>query len=217
MWTSNPTEIKGSSCEYAQSVSTAQGSSWLEPYVVPTHYCAVNDVLYQNGLGCGSCFKISYNGVGGTDPGLAGGNSAIVQVVDSGSDKEFDCFLDVFTIITGSSTGIFPITYTSVPCTTSISTEATPSPTVVILDGDNAWYVKVLIAGGRTSVQALQLTLGTTTYPMERVSGATWKAQLEGLTNLPISFDVMLADKSTHIIQGCFQGLWPVPTSSQCS
>lgn len=50
--------------------------------------------------------------------------SAVIQVVDLGIAKEFDCFSEV-------------------PC-------AVTGPSVVILGGSNTWCVKVLFAGGPT-------------------------------------------------------------------
>lgn len=208
MWTTNPTAIEGSSCEYAQAASTAQGSSWLAPYVNQNRYCAVSALLHQSGMGCGQCYAIEYSGQGGTDPRRAG--SAVIQVVDSGSAKEFDCFLDVFQEITGSNTGVFPITYTQVACQVT-------GPTVVILDGNNAWYVKVLFAGGSTGVQAAQMKVGLTNYTMDRVGGATWKASLTGTENESVTFYLSFADGSKSTIGNCFGGAWPVATSSQCT
>lgn len=207
MWTESPSAVLGSSCEYAGATSTANSASWLEPYVNQHRYCAVNDQMHQMGMGCGECFVIEYSGQGGTDPGRAG--SAVIQVVDSGSAKEFDCYLNVFEEITGSSTGIFPIAYTKIPC------EVT-GPTAVILDGNNAWYVKVLFAGGSAGVQAARMAIGSTNYSMERVSGATWKANLSGKENQAVTFHLSFSDGSEKTITNCFPGGWPVATSSQC-
>ena len=168
----------------------------------------MSDALYQSGLGCGKCYQISYNGVGGTDPGRSG--SAVIQVVDSGSAKEFDCFIDAFTEITGATTGAFPIQYSEVKCTIT-------GPTVVILDGNNAWYVKVLFAGGTTGVMSAKIDIGASSYTMDRVSGATWKANLTGQTNKPVIFSITYADGTTSAVTNCFGGTWPVATSSQCS
>lgn len=208
MWTKDPNAIKGSSCEYAQDASTAKGSSWLVPYVNKLHYCAVSDALYKSGLGCGKCFRISFSGVGGTDPGRAG--SSVIQVVDSGSAKEFDCYLDAFTEIAGAVTGVFPIQYSQVDCTKA-------GPTAVILDGDNAYYVKVLFAGGITGVQSTRIQIGASSYAMDRVSGATFKASLTGQTNQAVTFFITYAGGATDTISGCFGGAWPVSTSSECS
>ena len=107
-------DVQRFSCEYAQPDSTTDGATWLEPYVSQNRFCGVNFELYQSGMGCGDCYVLEYSGQGGTNPGRPG--SATVQVVDSGGGAEFNCFLDVFTEITGSDTGEFPITYSKVPC-----------------------------------------------------------------------------------------------------
>jgi hypothetical protein len=208
MWTSSPSAVQGSSCEYAQPASTAKGSSWLVPHVNALRYCAVSDALYKGGLGCGQCYRITYAGVGGTDPGKAG--SDIIQVVDSGSAKEFDCFLDAFTAITGAVTGVFPIQYAPVSCTAS-------PPIIVVLDGNNSYYVKVLLAGGTTSVKSASLQIGSTTYTLDRVSGATWKAALSGRTDQQVSFTILYTDGVTETVSRCFGGIWPVATGAQCS
>lgn len=207
MWSTDPNVARGGSCEYAHAASIAQGNSWMQPYLSQSKYCAVDSALYQNGAGCGKCYEISYLGVGGTDPGRAG--TERIQVVDSGSAKEFDCVLGAFETITGTNTGIFPITYTEIPC------ESTPV-TAVILDGNNAWYVKVLFAGGTTSVSAASITVGSNQWSMDRVSGATWKANLDGTTNQSVSFRIQYSNGATETLTGCFGGSWPVATSSQC-
>jgi hypothetical protein len=89
---------------------------------------------------------------------------------------------------------------------------------VVVLDGPNAGYVKVLVAGGQTGVSAVTLTLGgTKQYNMYRGGGATWATSLEGLTNVSVRFDVTYADGSTGFVDGCYDGSWPVAIGSQCS
>ena len=86
----------------------------------------------------------------------------------------------------------------------------------VILDGDNAWYVKILFAGGSEGVHAASMDIGSTNYSMERVSGATWKATLSGIENQPVTFHMSFSDGSEKTIKNCFQRGWPVATSSQC-
>jgi len=62
--------------------------------VKPKMYCAVSEDLYQKGKGCRQCYRVSWDGVGGTDPGTPG--STEIQVVDSGAGgvDHFDCYLD---------------------------------------------------------------------------------------------------------------------------
>ena len=210
MWTTDSNAVKGSSCEYATSTATSGPSEpWLTNYVNPGMYCAVSDDLYQSGVGCGSCYRVVYNGVGGTDPAVAG--SALIQVVDSGAGgtKHFDCYITAHKRITSATTGVFPVAYAKVPC------QASPLA-AVILDGNNAWYTKVLFAGGTTGVKAATMTIGGTTVTMSKVSGATWSASLSGATNKAVSFKLTFSNGTTGTISGCFNNVWPVATGRQC-
>lgn len=211
MWAEgNPGPVTASSCEYASSAATSLGSSWLVPYVKPLYYCAVNSNLYLSGKGCGRCFRISYNGTGGTDPGRAG--STDIQVVDSGSAKEFDCHLTAFSAITNATTGVFPIQYQQIECSPAAT------PIVVILDGDNAYYVKILIAGGVTGVSSASITIGNNTFNASGNNGATYIFSITGTTNVKVYFTINFLDGTTQIIDNnCFNGKWPVPVGSQCS
>lgn len=207
MWTTDNNAIKGSSCGFADISATALGDRWLNNYVKKKMYCAVNDKVWNGGQACGRCYRISYSGTGGTDPGRAG--SAVIQVVDSGSSEEFDCFLDAHMKITGANTGNFPITYRQVPCQAS-------NTTIVMLDGENAWYTKVLVAGGTRGVKSVKMAVGGKTYSMLRSVGATWYAQLAGKTGGATVFTVAYEGNTTKVLRGCFKD-WPVPTSTQCS
>lgn len=213
-WTgSEPGPLQGSSCEYAQPDSTALGASWLSPYVDGGMYCAVSDDLFNGGEGCGKCYRITYTS-GGSNAGQAQPGSADIQVVNSGAGGflHFDCFDTAHQAITGISTGIHPVSYTEIPCTNS-------PPSVVILDGPNAYYVKVLVAGGRTGVKAVKVYLDGNAISMNRNSGATWAAGLAGVEGLDVevSFEVTFSDNTVTRIENCFDGRWPVHKSEQCS
>ncbi|GKY99161.1 hypothetical protein MPSEU_000871600 [Mayamaea pseudoterrestris] len=210
MWTTSPSAVQGSSCEYASSTSTSGGNTpWLRSYVTPGMYCAVSDDLYESGVSCGSCYRVSYSGSGGSDLGRAG--STIVQVVDfgAGGSKHFDCYVAAHQAISGANTGVFPVAYAKVNCQRS-------PLAAVVLDGNNAYYTKVLFAGGVTGVQAASITVGTITTPMLRVSCATWAASLTGATNKAVSFQLTFSDGTTGSIFGCFSNAWPVATGTQC-
>ena len=129
----------------------------------------------------------------------------------AGGQNHFDCFIDAFSTITGAKTGKFPISYEEVDC------EDSPLA-VVVLDGPNANYVKVLVAGGKTGVQAVSLTLdGSKQYTMNKVVGATWAASLpDGLKDVSVQFEVTFDDGSTETAGNCFGGKWPVGIGSQC-
>jgi hypothetical protein len=208
MWTTNPTAVQGSSCEMAHPASVAKGNAWLKPYVTTNkRYCAVDDKLRASGMSCGTCYKITYTGQPATDPGRPG--SAVIQVVDSGSAKEFDCFVDVFKEITGASTGVFPIYYKQVDCVET-------GPTVVVLEGNNVWYTKVLVVGGHTGVKAISMTIDGQRYNLQRNGGATWATSLTGRKGAT-TFSITYRDDTSAELLGCFGGSWPVAPSSQCT
>ena len=176
-------------------------------------YCAVSEDLFDNGVGCGKCYRVSYDGnpESGTDPGRAG--SAEIQVVNSGAggEKHFDCFLDAHEKITGTDTGVFDVTFDEIPCKES-------SLTAIVLEPNNAGYVKVLFAGGTTGVAAADITVGGVKYPMYKNSGATWAASLQGSTQGGVQFDVTFADGSVKTLYDCFSSQWPATNmGEQCS
>jgi len=209
MWTENPSDVRGASCEYASSTATARGNGWLSPYVSGGNYCAVSEDLFKGGAGCGKCYSVSYDGSPASNPGRAG--SAVIQVVNSGAGgaNRFDCFINGFKTISGSSTGIFPIKFLPVNCLGA-------PPTAVILDGNNSFYVKVLFSGGATGVVSAKLRIGGAMFDMTRSSGATFYANTNGASG-QASFEVSYDNGSKATIGGCFGGAWPVATSSICA
>lgn len=221
MWTTSPDAVIGSSCEYANSASTVFGDTpWLDAYVNTGMYCAVSDDLYDDGVGCGDCYLIEYDAADPNTQGTTTSGSAIVQVVESGAggSKHFDCYVDAYRTITGTDTGIYEIgpvgSYARVDCDTT-------GPLAVIMDGNNAYYVKVLFAGGTNGVADATVRLGSgssaKSFPMSKVSGATWSAGLDGTANEVVEFDVTFANGDTATIANdCFGGAWPVQTGSVC-
>merc|ERR1712150_279841 len=181
--------------------------SATSPYVASRAYCAADDGLYQQGATCGACFRVSYDGSKATDNGRPG--SLVVQIVDSGSAKTFDCQVDAFEAITGSRTGIIPITYEPVDCET-----ADDGPVATVLDGDNAWYTKVIFSNLPGAVVSADLTVNGASFSMSRVGGATWKASPAGATG-SASFTVTLQDGRSVDFGSCFD-TWPVPTGTHC-
>ena len=206
MWSGSPTTVVGGSCEYANAANSGIGSSAASsPYLAARAYCAADDALYNSGAACGSCWQVAYDGSPATDLGRPG--SAVVQIVDSGSAKTFDCHLDVFKAITGASTGIFPITYTPVDC------DVQGGPVATVLDGNNAWYTKVIFSNLVQAVVAAELYLAGRTFSMTRVSGATWSASPAGASG-PAAFRVVLTS-GAEVFFECFDS-WPVESGSFC-
>lgn len=207
-WQTPTYAIPPGSCQMTQEPFIAEGSTWLDPYITNgTRCCAVPIEMFEKGLDCGTCYEITYTGEPATNPGRAG--SATVQVINHGDIKGFDCQLEVFQEITGATGGIFPVHFTQVDCI------YTP-PTVVVLTGDNAYFTKVLVVGGHTGVKAVSMNLGGTQYELSRFSGATWATKLVG-TSGATSFSITYRDGKSEKVSNCFDGKWPVATSSQCS
>jgi len=151
---------------------------------------------------------VTYDGSEGTDPGRPG--SLVVQIVDSGSAKTFDCHVDAFAEITGARTGVFPIIYEPVDCDTAPGQGAV----VTVLGGNNAWYTKVIFSNLPQGVHAAKLQLDGATFPMTRVGGATWSASPGGRTGVA-SFVVSLEGGDSVEFKDCF-AQWPVPTLQSC-
>ena len=205
-WNQADAPLNLASCEYAQPNSISGGNTpWLAPYVNQKKDCAVSEDLFQGGAACGKCFLISYSG-----------NQDIIQVVNNGAggQRHFDCDTSAFSKITGgATTGIFqPVSYEEVDC------EDSPLSVVVLPPEGNLWYTKVLLAGGKTAVQAATLTLDGSEHPMSRVSGATWKADPNGLkgNQVQVRFDVTYDDGSKKSVHGCFDGKWPAGVGTSC-
>ena len=164
---------------------------WNVAYVHTGMHCAVSSDLFNGGEGCDKCFELDYGGEDGTNWASAG--PAIFQVTNSGAGgvHQFDCFEDAFYQLTGITTGIFLISYREMDCP-----EAT-NVYIVVLGGSNPWYVKVLVAGGHTSVSAVSIELDGTTISMGRNFGATWTDDGLGDRKGPDRFVVTFSDGST--------------------
>ncbi|CAE8684030.1 unnamed protein product, partial [Polarella glacialis] len=209
MWSDSATTIVGGACEYANAANGGvQSPAATSPYITSKAYCAAGYALYAAGAACGSCWRISYDGSPATDPGRAG--SLVVQLVDTGSAKIFDCQLSAFQIITGATSGIFPVTYEPVGCDTAPSGAA-----ATVLDGQNAWYTKVIFSNLPSAVLAAELSVAGKSFAMSRVSGATWSANTDGSTGAA-SFVVTLEGGMQVSFPSCFAS-WPVAASSSCS
>merc|ERR1712190_605377 len=166
----------------------------------------------MGGASCGACFRVSYDGSEATDSGRPG--SMVVQIVDSGSAKTFDCQVDAFETITGARTGVFPITYEPVDCDAADGQGAVAT----VLDGDNAWYTKVIFSNLPAAVASAELIVNGASFDMSRAGGASWQASAGDLGSLTgsASFHVVLEEGSRMNFDSCFDS-WPVPAGSHCS
>jgi len=195
-------------CEYADTTNGgAKSPAATSPHVVSGRYCGVSEQMFAGGASCGACYKVSYSGEGGTNPGRAG--SAVVQVVNQASEV-FACHKDVFQAITGATTGIFPITYTEVACEVESQVGV-----ATVLDGKNAYYTKAIFSDLPHAVTSAKLKIGKKSFLMDRVAGATFKANTDGDV-ASASFELILADGSTNKLTPCFES-WPVATGSSCA
>merc|ERR1712086_1138316 len=178
----------------------AKSPAATSPHVVSGRYCGVSEKIFAGGARCGACYKVSYSGEGGTNPGRAG--SAVVQVVDQASEV-FACHKDVFQSITGATTGIFPITYTEVACEVESAVGV-----ATVLDGNNAYCTKAIFSDLPHAVSSAKLKIGTESIPMKRVAGATFVASTPSGTQASASFELTLADGSINKMAPCFKS-WP--------
>ena len=214
MWNAGPNVMVDGKCEYANGVNGGMNSPAAQssPYIKEQRYCAVNPTLFANGLACGRCYKISFDGKKGSDANCRRAGEAFIQVVDrSASSREFDCHLNVYNKITGCNTGEMFITYTPVEC------QGKGPPTVTVLDGGNAWSTKVIFSGLSRGVSAASMTLGAKKYPFKRTSGATWTAKLDGTRgSIPVSFQLTLENSQEVTLPNCFSK-WTQATKASCS
>ena len=184
---------------------------WNVPYIHTSMHCAMSSDFFNEGEGCGKCFQLDYGGKSGTN--LASAGLAIVQVTNSGASgsDHFDCFDNVFYQLTGIMMGIFPISYQKMDCCQATNVY------IVVLGDSTPWYVKVLVAGGHTSVLAMSIELDGRTISMGHSSGAMWIA--DGLDNRkgPTQSVVTFSNGSTKRVGNCFPK-WPHGSiGTQCS
>ena len=96
---------------------------------------------------------------------------------------------------------MFLITYEPVDCDTVSDQGAGPVATV--LDGNNAWYTKVVFSNLPRAVEAAEIVIGTKTFVMQRVSGATWSASTGGAKGAA-SFAITLQGGAKVKLADCF-------------
>jgi len=170
-------------------------------------YCAIASGLFNNGESCGDCYRVSWDGVQGSDPGTPG--SADIQVVDeNGAGNAFDCFVDAFHEITGAYTGEFNIKYEKIECAGATKGHVIVMPE----DLGNAYYTKVLFAGGPSGVKSVKVIIDDQPYPLTIRSGATFAGSLGGKSgsNVHIKYEVEFSDGGFQTIDNdCHGGVWP--------
>ena len=92
----------------------------------------------------------------------------------------------------GATTGIFPITHTEVACEVDSAVGV-----ATVLDGKNAYYTKAIFSDLPHAVSSAKLKIGNKSFQMDRVAGATFKANTDG-SQASASFELTLADGSIN-------------------
>jgi len=207
MWSASESTVVGGACQFANpGLGGLRASSAASPYVHSKMYCAGNKKTFAMGDACGRCFEISYDGAAATDAGRPG--STIIQVVDSGADAEFDCELAAFKTITGSITGIFPISYSQVPC------EVSPGGQVATVLAANRYFMIAIFANSHSPARKATFIQGGKEFPMKR-RGSTFSVE-KGPGTGAVSFVVVNEDGTSASFNDCFTS-WPQPLGKSCS
>lgn len=213
MWSSASDVIVGGSCEYANSAQGGLASAAAQsPYITSNHYCAVDANLYDGGLACGRCYRITFEGEDTTETtGCAAAGSAIIQVVDSGSGEEFDCQETVFKEISGCGTGVMGIKYEEVEC----EGNGPATATIVAQNGDDA---HVVFSGLQRPVASASVSVSgeqENTFVMSLVQGA-WDVGTPDVKDVPVTFKLTLDNGDLVELTECFSD-WPQPVGASCS
>jgi len=218
MWSKNQDIITGSMCGYAANVIGGLNS----PAITNSHYfpnrflCAANQNRHPNS--CGKCFRITYTS-GGSEGNRARPGSAEIQIVDAmAADRDFDCLVDPFRQITGTDTGVMPITYEEIPCTLTDNGRSK----ITVMDGGNSWWTKVIVSNAKSSVKRIDMTIGqgaaqktfTMTKSGNSASYESGNGRLTGQSG-PASFAVTLWNNEMLNFNNCFVN-WPVNNGVSC-
>merc|ERR1719237_883825 len=87
--------------------------------------------------------------------------------------------------------------------------------TATVLDGDNAWYTKVIFSNLPKAVIGAELVVDGESFSMQRSGGATWSASPGGKTGAA-AFLVTLEGGQQATLDACFDN-WPVATGASCT
>merc|ERR1712157_291594 len=98
--------------------------------------------------------------------------------------------------------------------------EGTGPATATVLDGDNAWYTKMIFSGLSRAVSAASIMIEGQSEPiqMNRNGGATWSASTPEAHsgNVDVTFTLTLDNEDTVELADCFTS-WPQSTSASCT
>mmetsp|Transcript_10102 Transcript_10102/g.18819 ORF Transcript_10102/g.18819 Transcript_10102/m.18819 type:complete len:837 (-) Transcript_10102:267-2777(-) len=202
LWTDSPDAVTGASCEYANAATGGlQSPAAQGKYMATRTYCLANPDVYASGDACGACWRVSREGHG----------SLVVQIVGShGGTNSLDCHRDAFEAIAGQAYGSYEVDLEPVDCDLEGG-----GPRATVMDGNNAWYTRVIFSNLPRAVLGARISLGGDMVEMQRVSGATWSAQLGGKEGATASFAVTLEGGEVMNFP-CFDS-WPVAGGSSCT
>lgn len=201
LWTKDVSALRGGSCEYAAvSQGGLQSPAATSKYLESRAVCIANPEIYGNGAACGSCWKAHREGQG----------SMVVQIIGSHGGSDLGCFFDAFRTISGADSGTFEVSLEPVQCEV-----ADAGPVATILDGNNAWYTRAIFSNLPYAVVKASILVDGKATEMQRVSGATWQANLAG-EGSRASFRLGLESALEVSFGDCFSS-WPVATGSSCT
>jgi len=207
MWSETEQSMVGSACQYANAGQGGLKSPAAQtPLIQAEKVCAANYKMFEGGFACGRCYKISFNGEASTDPGRPG--SEIIQVVDSGAWRNFDCIMPAFKKITGASTGVFQIHYKQVDCPV-----AHGGPTVTVT-ASSYYFVSVVFSNLPSPARHASISIDGKSKDMVYLHSAVF--QVYTGSHSAASFHIELENAQSVSFHNCFQKL-PMNPGSHCN
>eukprot|EP00931_Biecheleriopsis_adriatica_P094304 TRINITY_DN6796_c0_g1_i1.p1 TRINITY_DN6796_c0_g1~~TRINITY_DN6796_c0_g1_i1.p1 ORF type:complete len:495 (+),score=91.75 TRINITY_DN6796_c0_g1_i1:74-1486(+) len=207
MWDLTKDTMVGSSCQYANAGQGGLESPAAQtPLIKKSRLCAVNAKMYQGGFACGRCYKISYTGEASTDPGRPG--SELVQIVDSGAWRNFDCIMPTFKSITGAGTGVFRIHYKRAKCPVE-GGGATATVTA-----SSFYFTSLVLSNLPYPAREVSMELNGEKHKMSYLHSAVFQTYTGSHSGA--SFQARLEDGSTVSFKDCFSSL-PQSPGAYCT
>jgi hypothetical protein len=196
-----------SSCQFANKQDGGVKSpAATSPHLVSGRYCSIQADIVRPGAGarCGACYNVS-----------ARAGWEVVQVVDTTQEAgwgspEFVCNPDVFTSITGASTGVFPVSYNKIAC--EVDSAVGVATVFRQWDETNGYLTAARFSDLPYPVSSAKLKIGKKSFPMSDrewgLAGQTFEAHTDRSKG-SASFELTLADGSINKLDPCFKS-WPV-------
>jgi len=177
MWVAGHENLIGGQCEFGNSPVNSFTDPVLAPYLKNGFHCAIGDSNPGFGKGehCGKCYRLTSVGNEGNPDNKGPKGSAVVMVSNSGAggDAHFDCIMDSYTQITGTTTGIYNVEFEEVTC------DLIKGGLVIIdwANEGNAYYCKMMFenVGHWGSLDLVEVCIdGDNCGSLERFTGQTW-------------------------------------------